>query len=202
MTKTIATDAIDHSKHTANTLVAIGNRIRDLRRERELTLTTLSEMTGLSASMLSLVERGKTSASIGTLIVISSALGVQMSEFLADQAVKPHGNLVRLSDQQVYDTVQGVRRRILSEDPERGIEIAINIYQPDTGNSPTPVRHAGYEYGFLIEGELNVEIDGAEYLLQAGDLISYQSTLPHRLWNNGQENARTMWINLNRYVPA
>src|SRR5918994_2299004 len=68
------------SIETAGALAAIGNRIRDLRGQKTLTLQALSELTGLSPSMLSLVERGQTTPSIGTLVVISSALGVHMSD--------------------------------------------------------------------------------------------------------------------------
>lgn len=202
MSKRMAAVVPDFSEDTANTLIAIGERIRKLRQDRKLTLQMLGKETGLSASMLSLVERGKTSASIGTLIVISSALGVQMSDFLSDQAPRAQGKLNRRTQQKVHSTAQGVLRRILCEDQERGIEVAINEYQPDTGNSRTPLRHAGYEYGVLLEGKLNVEVDGINYLVQPGDLISYESNLPHRLWNCERKPAKTLWINLNRYTGS
>src|SRR5689334_10605997 len=71
---------------TANTLAAIGFRIRELRQLRALTLQELADVSGLSTSMLSLVERGRASPSIGSLIVIASALGVTMSDLLVNGA--------------------------------------------------------------------------------------------------------------------
>jgi transcriptional regulator with XRE-family HTH domain len=66
-----------------NAIVMIGGRIRELRTAKEMKLQDLAAQTGLSLSMLSLVERGKTSPSIGTLIVICSALGIHMGDLLA-----------------------------------------------------------------------------------------------------------------------
>ena len=110
------------------------------------------------------------------------------------------GQVVRKEAQQIHVTTDGVSRRILCEDEERNIEIAINEYQPDTGNSDSRVHHPGYEYGLVLEGALNVDVNGTLYLLNPGDIISYDSNLPHRLWNNGESTTQTIWINLNRYV--
>jgi transcriptional regulator with XRE-family HTH domain len=89
------------SIETADALAAIGNRIRDLRGQKGLTLQALSEQTGLSPSMLSLVERGQTSPSIGTLVVISSALGVHMSDLLAVEDRTARDPVSRASEQPI-----------------------------------------------------------------------------------------------------
>src|SRR5271165_1488673 len=73
---------IDPIEETADVLATIGRNIRRLRNERGLTLQALADQTQLSASMLSLLERGKTGPSIGTLVVIASALGAQMSDLI------------------------------------------------------------------------------------------------------------------------
>ncbi|MGH8927281.1 MAG: helix-turn-helix domain-containing protein, partial [Acidimicrobiia bacterium] len=68
----------DLDARAASTLLSIGARIRELRMQRGLTLQGISELTGLSPSLLSLVERGKTSPSIGTLVAVAYALEVHM----------------------------------------------------------------------------------------------------------------------------
>ena len=78
---------------TAGVLNTIGRNIRQLRMERSLTLQALAEHTGLSPSMLSLLERGKTGPSIGTLVVIAASLGAQMSD-LMDQTGSGDGSIV------------------------------------------------------------------------------------------------------------
>lgn len=198
MTKEATLRIDDHSAQALDTLAAIGRRIRELRARQGMTLLTLGEMTGLSSSMLSLVERGKTSPSIGTLIVICSALKVHMTDLLGKEERPAPLPVIPVADQPVFTTPEGVSRRILGDDRVRGIEIAINEYEPDSGSVAKPVHHAGYEYGIVIEGVLTVELDGTRFMLRPGDLISYESLRDHRIWNYGKRRARALWINLHR----
>jgi len=69
---------------------------------------------------------------------------------------------------------------------------------PCRGCGITSVIGSGYEYGFVLEGTLSVEVDGTPYVLGRGDLISYSSRKPHRLWNYTDEKVRTLWFNLQR----
>jgi transcriptional regulator with XRE-family HTH domain len=176
-----------------HTLVTIGARIRQFRTKKGLTLQALGRITGLSPSMLSLVERGKTSPSIGSLIVVCSALEVHMSDLVAVE-----DGSSRVAEQPVFQTSTGVVRRVLRADHLRGVEIALNEYAPDTGNDLRPVHHAGFEYGILLEGKLTVEVGGVRHVLQPGDLISYPSSRDHRIWNYGTVRARALWVNMER----
>ena len=189
---------LESSAQAADAMATIGTRIRNLRTNKGLSLQAFGGLTGISPSMLSLVERGKTNASIGTLVAISSALAIHMSDLLVGPARAAGGPVSRASDQPIYETAHGVRRRILREDRMRGVEIAVNEYAPDTGSAANLVHHAGFEYGVVLEGELAVEVDGIKHTLRPGDLISYESSRGHRIWNYGGERARALWINLDR----
>ena len=152
---------------TGDTIALIGNRIRDLRKMRSMPLRALAESTGISMSMLSLVERGKTSPSIGTLIAICSALEVHMSDLLAPHAVKVDP-VSRVAEQAVFRTTEGVQRRILWDDRLNGVEIAINEYAPATGSAPAPLRHAaqarrvqGPKYSRLVRSRSAVTVQAS-----------------------------------------
>lgn len=183
---------------TTIALTAIGLRIKEIRSSRGMTLQGLSDASGVSASMLSLVERGRASPSIGTLVVIASSLGVTMSDLVAAEIVADEKLVVRASDPKSIETVQHVIRRVLREDRSRGVSIALNEYAPGTGSADQPVSHDGFEYGFVLEGQLTVTVDGTTYVLEAGDLISYNSHRPHRIWNYSHARVRTIWYNLTR----
>jgi len=183
---------------TASTLAAIGVRIRELRQARSMTLQVLAATTGLSPSMLSLVERGRASPSIGSLVVIASALGVTMSDLIVCEPASEEKLVVRASDQHTVETAQHVVRRLLRDDRTRGVSVAVNEYAPHTGNAEKPVTHDGFEYGYILEGKLTVEVDSVSYDLEAGDLIAYSSRRPHRFWNHGKKKVRTLWFNLKR----
>jgi transcriptional regulator with XRE-family HTH domain len=183
---------------TANTLAAIGFRIRELRQLRGLTLQELADVSGLSTSMLSLVERGRASPSIGSLIVIASALGVAMSDLLVHGADSEEKIVVRASEARTVETAQHVVRRLLREDRSRGVSVAVNEYVPHTGSAEHPISHDGFEYGFVLQGELTVEVDGTKHVLRQGDLIAYSSRRKHKIWNHGKTKVRTLWFNLDR----
>ncbi len=187
----------DVAETTASTLAAIGERIREVRQARNMTLQMLAESTKLSVSMLSLVERGRASPSIGSLIVIANALGITMSDLIAEE---PADNdiVVRASQHHVVETAKHVVRRLIRADRARGLSIAINEYEPNTGNADAALSHAGFEYGFVLEGVLTVEVDKTSHILKSGDLISYNSRRAHKIWNYGRRKARTLWFNLDR----
>jgi transcriptional regulator with XRE-family HTH domain len=182
----------------ANALLAIGSRIRRLRSERGLTLQRLADMTGLSASLLSLVERGKTSPSIGTLVAIAHAFDVHMTDLMPETPATDELPVLRFDEQRVFATPEGVNRRILRDDRIRGLEVALNEYGPGGRSADSLLHHTGYEYGVVIEGALTVEVDGHSYDLQPGDSIAYDSTHPHRIINQGPGEARAVWVNLDR----
>lgn len=180
------------------TVAQVGNYIRTLRAKRSLTLQSLAEKTGLSSSMLSLVERGKASPSIGTLVAIASALGVHMSSLFDADMDRAGDLIIRVDDQPVYVTSSGVRRRLIRTDQARGVELVFNDYEPGTESSNNPVHHAGFEYGVVLKGRLIVEVGGERYEVKQGDCISYDSTVPHKILNPGRTAARALWLNLER----
>lgn len=176
-------------------VAAIGNRIRLLRQSRELTLQELADITQLSSSMLSLVERGRAAPSIQSLIAIANALNITMSDLIATKQVED-SVVVRASEPPFVKTAQNVIRRLLREDRQRGFSIAINEYEPDSGSATRRGSHSGFECGYVLEGTLTVELENNTYQLAAGDLIAFESKRPHRFWNHGKKRARTLWINL------
>ncbi|WP_347310754.1 helix-turn-helix domain-containing protein [Defluviimonas sp. SAOS-178_SWC] len=177
------------------TLRIIGQRIRQIRKSRRMTLQQLAEECGLSTSMLSLVERGRAAPSIGSLIVISETLGVKMSD-LTDGNADKQNIVVRSADARVVVTAEDVIRRILTEDTLNDVTVAINEYGPGSASNDVSITHDGHEYGFLLEGELHVEVDGVNHMLIPGDFICYSSQRPHRIQNRSSKKAKTIWFNL------
>lgn len=182
------------------TVILIGDRIRALRTQGNLTLETLAERTGLSSSMLSLVERGKTSPSIGSLVAIASALGVHMRDLFDNKPDRSEEKVVRADEQPVFVTGDGVSRRIARTDNERGVELAIYEYAPGAGSKGRTVQHGGFEYGVVLQGRLTVKVNDELHQLDPGDSIAYQSGLPHKIFNEGRKNVRAVWIDVERPV--
>ena len=181
------------------TLEAIGRRIRRIRGQRGLTLVALATEASLSPSMLSLVERGRASPSLSSLVAIAKALGVALTRLVVDEP--DDEPVTRFHEQPVLETPRHVLRRVLRDDRVRGVMITHNEYAAGAGNSPTPITHVGHEFGIVVDGELTVELDGISYLLKPGDLIAHDSARPHRIWNYGRRPARAFWFNVSRRGP-
>jgi len=175
---------------------AVGASIRAARKRRRLTLQELGERTGVSVSMLSMLERGVASPSIGTLVSVSSALGLHMAQLFQDRSAQPPSPVRRLADQVTVQAAEGVSRRLVHTDLDNDLEMVVNEYEPGTSSAPAPVHHEGSEFGLVISGVLTVRLGGVDYVLGTGDGIAYESATPHVLTNHGPERARAVWINV------
>lgn len=174
----------------------VGKHVRRLRSSRKMTLQELAEETGVSTSMLSMLERGMATPSIGTLVAVSSALGIPMVDLFAPINPERESPVRRLAEQLTVEAAEGVLRRLVLNDKSHGVELVVNEYQPGTESANTPVHHAGTEFGVLLSGTLCIEIDGEAHLLKKGDAITYSSRDPHRISNPGRAVARAVWLNL------
>jgi transcriptional regulator with XRE-family HTH domain len=180
---------------------AVGASIRAARKRRRLTLQELADRTGVSVSMLSMLERGVASPSIGTLVSVSSALGLHMAQLFQDPAAHPPSPVRRLAEQVTVQAAEGVSRRLVHTDLDHDLEMVVNEYEPGTSSAAAPVHHEGMEFGLIISGTLTVRLGDTEYVLAPGDGISYDSTTPHVLSNHGPAKARAVWINVG-FGPA
>jgi len=182
------------AEHLSNRL---GERVLAIRRQRGFMLREVSERTGVSIAMLSMIERGRSNPSIGTLHAIADAFGVRMSELL--HSIEPpdqHSIIRRAENQDVIRGAEGVERRIMIDDPQLGYELAENRYEPGTAGARAPIHHQGYEFGFVLEGQLEVTVGDRVHVARTGDAIQLDSTQPHRFRNPGPHVTRTLWVNI------
>lgn len=178
-------------------LEVLGGRIRGLRSRQGLTLQELALKAGISVSMLSTVERGQTSASLATLHALADALDVRMSSLFAasDELAEP---VTRRDDQQTETMPGGLRRRLAVDHPDNSFELYLDEYPTGTAHALRPSRHNGYEYGLVLQGDLDVDLDGTVYRLRDGDSIHYPAGRGHLITNAGDVPARAVWVNLRR----
>jgi transcriptional regulator with XRE-family HTH domain len=186
------------AQNADQTIIQVGARIRALRSRQALTLKDVAERTGVSVSMLSMLERGVASASVGTLVSVASALGVHMAD-LFDHPVGDEASPVKRKDEQaILSTSEGTTRRVAHEDPVGGIELAVNEYASGSASGPLATHHGGREFGVVVQGRLIVEVAGEEYVLEPGDAVNYASTRPHRIRNEGEDVAIAVWVNVDQ----
>ncbi|MDZ7886132.1 MAG: cupin domain-containing protein [Mycobacterium sp.] len=191
------TNGVDRDPDAAEqTMLIVGARIRAMRLRQQLTLRDVAERTGVSVSMLSMLERGVSTASVGTLVAVASALGVHMYDLFAHKDGADGSPVTRLSQQTVVTMGEGTTRRVAHNDNVAGLELAVNEYDLGGSSGQSATHHDGREFGVLITGELTIELDGQSHVLAPGDVIAYSSERPHRIVNTGNERAVAVWVNL------
>ena len=115
-----------------------------------------------------------------------------------------YGHVQRATDRDVIDLGSGVRWERLTTWNDRDVEFLYAIYEAGGSSSPdgSLMRHSGREFGIVLSGELGVKVGFEDYVLGAGDSIAFDSSIPHRLHNDGTEIVTAIWIVVGRHhVP-
>lgn len=180
--KTETTAADPGQDLETETMRNLGAEIRRIRRDQGLTLQEIAARTGLSVSMLSMLERGVAGASIGTLVAVSSALGVQLGR-LFDATPEPDSPVTRRANQPRFEASPGVLRRTVHHNPDDGIEIVVLELDSGTDTGRNLIRHAGDEYMLVTSGSLDVELAGDRLTLDQGDGMRIATGELHRFIN-------------------
>lgn len=183
----------------------LGEGIRDLRKARGLTLEQLSLRCGRSASFLSKIERGAARPSLPALQDIAEALGVQIGWFFDEAEPVPDeerpfivraGRHRRLTYSDMANTdYLGLEDHLLSAGLDGNLALGMSRYAPGGSTGDDMQCHEGEEAGLVVEGTIELTIDGETFTLEAGDSFSFPSHLPHRYANTSGADARIVWAN-------
>jgi mannose-6-phosphate isomerase-like protein (cupin superfamily) len=112
------------------------------------------------------------------------------------------GIVQRAGERNVIDLEAGVRWERLTTRNDREVEFLHTVYPVGSESSPSDslVRHNGREFGVVLTGRLNVTVGFDDYVLGPGDSVFFESTIPHRLHNEGTEDVTAVWVVLGRQV--
>jgi quercetin dioxygenase-like cupin family protein/DNA-binding XRE family transcriptional regulator len=170
----------------------IGERIKLLRQKRQFTLAKLAEKSNLSASHLSQIERKKTSPSLITLNSIAQALDVNLRDLFEsdqDQVYVTHTNPA------LVDNGSSLPMWPLTKHSS-GWDL--QVYRLSLSPDAAPLNFESYSGEILLlvlEGSLQITIDGEQFELQAGDSLHADARQPHRLGCTGDQLCTVIWCN-------
>ncbi|MFP3918652.1 XRE family transcriptional regulator [Lysinibacillus telephonicus] len=164
-----------------------GNNIKKERKKQGLTLEELASRSGVSRSMLSMIERGEKNPSIQVASQIAEGLDVTISYLLGEHQSK-EVYVIRSEQQLVYkDESTGIERHLLSPSfPSKGVEFILNIIPPKQETGVFPAHKSGVkEYIYVALGKLQIELgnDSETYVLEKGDSIYFEADVTHRFIN-------------------
>lgn len=165
-------------------MAAIGLKIRELRRRRQLSARQLAIRSGISHSTISLLERDRLSPSIDTLSAILEAMGSTLTGFFSElDATIPHSPFYRFDDLAEIGREDGISYRMVGiNHPNRHLLMLRETYRPgaDTGEA---FSHRAQEAGVVIKGSVEVTVGEETRRLEAGDAYYFDSQIPHRFRN-------------------
>lgn len=165
----------------------IGNALRKLRFDRDLTLEEASKLTGVSKAMLGQIERGESNPTVSTLWKISSGLKISFSELLSSQTSDLDPIDIQKLDP-VYESDGKMELyTVFPFDPISGFEYFYIKLKPGAKHVSSPHKNAKEEFIVLTQGELELEIKGEEILLQAPAAIKFNAGEEHVYSNPSQE---------------
>ena len=163
----------------------IGEKIRDLRQQRGLKLVELGSHTGLSAAMLSKIERGRLIPTLPTLMRISLVFSVGLDYFFGDQRTRYAFAIVRKEDR-IKLPASMDRKQVPYEFESldyAALEPKLNSFLAhfqSLADSGLPVHsHPGVEFIYLMEGKLELTWRGEKHELNAGDSVYFDSSIDH-----------------------
>jgi transcriptional regulator with XRE-family HTH domain len=210
----VGDDVFDAQQASRDAASELGPRLRALRLSRGFGLRELARRVELSPSSISQIETGKMGPSVSTLYALAQVFGVTVDSILFDEASSRRGwgppapsgsarqmsepglSVQRAAGRPAIPLNSGVRWERLMFWDDEDVEFLQATYEPGGSSSPDGsfVRHHGHEFGHVLSGTLRVVVGFDEFELAAGDSITFPSSTPHRLSNEGPETVRALWV--------
>lgn len=176
---------------------SVGSRLRDIRNQRKITVNDLAKMAGVSAGMISQIERNISSPSIRILERIRQALNVPLMELIetSDPETDISRSFIRRAHERpiMISKDGSVRKELLSPHSDHDIQFMYITLFPGVVQDDV-FRGVGEKAGVVLSGSILLKIADSKITLQEGDSFQFSSELPHAVQNDSDQPAKLMWI--------
>jgi transcriptional regulator with XRE-family HTH domain len=163
----------------------IGERLKELRTARGLSLRELAAQAGVSATLLSQIERAVTDPSLETLRRLAGLFGESVSSLFSE----PTPPAVWVSRPGQRSMLTAPRGQVAYERLTAGVgqlEVLRAVLEPGQLSADEPRGHESAECAYVVSGVLVAQVAGVDYAVKAGESISFDARLPHRYLNTSQ----------------
>jgi len=176
-----------------NTLIHISNRIKEIRREKNITVQELADRVSVSKGLISQIENNRTIPSLLVLVNIISALEVDLNQFFKDinPGALPAVIIRRKEDYDTFEKEQAVGflyQRIFTKTMKNStVDIVLLELEPDA--TRPMVETEAFEYKYILSGKVDYVFEDQTYTLNQGDSMLFDGRLPHTPKNPTNEKA-------------
>ena len=175
-------------------LSVLGGRLREIRKQKGLTLQQLAERTGLTAGLLSKIENLRTSPSLTVLSDLAKALGTDMAELFLSSEQGSGSRKWRHFPAGTFRTIDredncGFSYKLILESRLSGDRQQVMLVEVEPGAEREAVSGDGNEFLYMVSGRLNYRIGNDVIDLRPGDVLFFDSSEPHVPENPGKKKA-------------
>lgn len=166
----------------------IGQKLRTIRKSKGLSQRELASRAGLTNGTISLIEKNRTSPSVASLKSLLDAIPISMAEFFSTLEDAPAPKVFYRVHEftKVSPSSPGqVSLRQLGNANNNTLQVLHETYPPGSDTGPELLSHIGEEAGIVVQGAIEVSVDGSTKVLEVGDGYQFDSRLPHRFRNVG-----------------
>jgi transcriptional regulator with XRE-family HTH domain len=193
-------EAADRKPSQKETLLKVGESVKDLRESKGLSLRDISQRTGLEIELLSKIEEGKVAPPLGTIIKLAKALEKKMGYFISGTEELPYtivrkdkGKLISRFDSKKTDTYGYEYMSLAPYKKNRYMEPFLVTLEP-TDIEEERSTHDGQEFIYVLEGTMEVRLGDEVHRLGPGDAIYYDSTVPHLVKCHGKHTTKILAV--------
>ena len=181
--------------------IRVGEKIKQLREVKGLSLKEVADLTGFSTALLSQMENHLVSPSLGTIVKLARALDIKVGDFFGEIGGEPF-TIVRKDERKTvsrFGSTDGVRYGYSYESlgfdkKDRHMEPFIVTLEPATLKTSKVSSHEGEEFIYVLEGEMEVIFGNHADVLFPGDSIYYDSTIPHRVQCHQEKSTKILAV--------
>ena len=179
--------------------INVGERLRELRLERGMSMRALGRLSGLSTNALSMIERSRTSPSVSTLYKIAEALGVPITAFFRLEPPKLDIVFRKANQRSRVIFPRGLWEGLGGESFTGGVEPLMLTLEVGANSGQFSMLHSGHEFVMCLDGLLEYEVEKSRYLLEPGDSLLFAAQIQHR-WRNAHKGKTKVLIVLSGFA--
>jgi transcriptional regulator with XRE-family HTH domain len=181
--------------------IKIGERVRALRKAKGLSIADVSEQSGIAESTIYSIEGNMVSPPLGNIVSLAKVFGISVGDFFGDSGDSPYC-IVRSDDRKTVSRFNSIDGKpggysyesLGHQKKNRHMEPFLVTLSPTESSEVEPNQHIGEEIIFVLEGKVKVRLLDQTEILNPGDSIYYDSTMPHVISCHGKEPATILAV--------
>lgn len=192
-------DSSTRGRSEEETVLKVGANVREIRERKGLSLRDISQRTGLAVELLSEIEEGRVAPPLGTIIKLAKALEMKTGYFISGAEELPYtivrkneGKLISRFDSKKTDTYGYEFMSLAPYKKNRYMEPFLVTLEPSDIEELT--AHDGQEFIYVLEGTMEVRLGDETHLIEPGDAIYYDSTVPHLVRCHGKHTTKILAV--------